>query len=61
MRTRQAGESALLLLDAVDLLERAGISYAVVGAMAAAVHGVVRASMDADAVTRTTPSAPCCR
>ena len=50
MRTRQAGESALLLLDAVDLLERAGISYAVVGAMAAAVHGVVRASMDADAV-----------
>ena len=59
MRARQAGESALLLLDAVDLLERAGISYAVVGAMAAAVHGVVRASMDA--VTRTTPSAPCCR
>lgn len=50
MRTRQAGESALLLLDAVDLLDRAGIPYAVVGAMAAAVHGVVRASMDADAV-----------
>jgi hypothetical protein len=50
MRTRQAGESALLLLDAVDVLERAGIAYAVVGAMAAAVHGVVRASMDADAV-----------
>lgn len=50
MRTRQAGESALLLLDAVDLLERAGISYAVVGAMAAAVHGAVRASLDADAV-----------
>lgn len=50
MRTRQAGESALLLLDAVEVLERAGIAYAVVGAMAAAVHGVVRASMDADAV-----------
>lgn len=50
MRTRQAGESALLLLDAVDVLVRAGVSYAVVGAMAAAVHGVVRASMDADAV-----------
>ncbi|MDH5254633.1 MAG: hypothetical protein OEW72_01845 [Gammaproteobacteria bacterium] len=41
-----------MLLDAVDLLERAGISYVVVGAMAAAVHGVVRASMDADAVIR---------
>lgn len=50
MRTRQAGESALLLLDAVDVLDKAGIGYAVVGAMAAAVHGVVRASMDADAV-----------
>lgn len=50
MRTRQAGESALLLLDAVDLLEQAGIPYAVVGAMAAAAHGVVRASLDADAV-----------
>jgi hypothetical protein len=55
MRTRQAGESALLLLDAVDLLERAGIAYAVVGAMAAAVHGVVRASMDADAVISLPP------
>ena len=55
MRTRQAGESALLLLDAVDLLERAGIAYAVVGAMAAAVHGVVRASMDADAVILLPP------
>ncbi|MCU0976265.1 MAG: hypothetical protein MUC71_08135 [Steroidobacteraceae bacterium] len=50
MRTRQAGESALLLLDAIDLLQQSGIAYAVVGAMAAAVHGVVRASMDADAV-----------
>lgn len=50
MRTRQAGESALLLLDAVDVLDKAGVAYAVVGAMAAAVYGVVRASMDADAV-----------
>jgi hypothetical protein len=31
-------------------LERENVSYAVVGAMAASVHGVVRASMDADAV-----------
>jgi hypothetical protein len=50
MRTRRAGESALLLLDAIDLLQREKLSYAVVGAMAASVHGVVRASMDADAV-----------
>lgn len=50
MRTHQAGESALLLLDAVEVLDKAGVAYAVVGAMAAAVHGVVRASMDADAV-----------
>jgi predicted nucleotidyltransferase len=50
MRTKQPGESALLLLDAVDLLARNGVSYAVIGAMAASVHGVVRASIDADAV-----------
>lgn len=50
MRTRKAGESALLLLDAVAVLKTACIDYAVVGAMAAAVHGVVRASTDADAV-----------
>ena len=50
MRARQPGESALLLLDAIDLLKRANVSYAVVGAMAASVHGVVRASMDAYAV-----------
>jgi hypothetical protein len=50
MRAQRAGESALLLLDAVDVLNGAGISYAVIGAMAASVHGVVRASMDADAL-----------
>jgi hypothetical protein len=31
-------------------LNRANVPYAVVGAMAASVHGIVRASMDADAV-----------
>jgi len=50
MRTQRPGESALLLLDAVDVLNSAGVSYAVIGAMAASVHGVVRASVDADAV-----------
>jgi hypothetical protein len=50
MRARQPGESALLLLDVVEVLAGAGVPYAVVGAMAAAVHGAVRASLDADAV-----------
>jgi hypothetical protein len=50
MRAQRSGESALLLLDAIDLLKRENVAYAVVGAMAASVHGVVRASMDADAV-----------
>jgi hypothetical protein len=50
MRTRARGESALLLLDVVRVLQERAVDYAVVGAMAAAVHGVVRASMDADAI-----------
>lgn len=50
MRTQGPGESALLLLDAVTVLRRQGVAYAVIGAMAASVHGAVRASLDADAV-----------
>ena len=50
MRTSSPGQSALLMLDVADLLAAKHIRYAVVGAMAAAVHGVVRASLDADAV-----------
>jgi len=50
MRTTGGGQSALLLFDAIGVLNRETISYAVVGAMAASVHGVVRASIDADAV-----------
>ncbi|HVS75400.1 MAG TPA: hypothetical protein VHE11_00590 [Steroidobacteraceae bacterium] len=50
MRTKGPGESALLLLDAVSVLREQGVTYAVIGAMAASVHGVVRASMDADAI-----------
>jgi hypothetical protein len=37
-------------LDVVDLLDKSGIPYAVIGAMAASVHGIVRGSVDADAV-----------
>jgi hypothetical protein len=54
MRTRRSGESALLLLDAVEVLGGERVDYAVVGAMAASVHRVVRASLDADAVLSIT-------
>jgi len=54
VRTTGAGQSALLLLDAVELLVDEKVDYAVVGAMAASVHGVVRASFDADAVLMLT-------
>jgi len=50
MRTDAAGQSALLMVDVAEVLAARGIPYAVIGAMAAAVHGVVRASLDADAV-----------
>lgn len=50
MRARGAGESALLLLDVVERLGAERVGYAVIGAMAASVHGLVRASVDADVV-----------
>ena len=48
MRASRSGESALLLLDVVDFLVSQNVEYAVIGALAASVHGAVRASMDAD-------------
>lgn len=48
MRPRGPGESVLLLLDAVDVLRVRGTKYAVVGALAASVHGALRGSADAD-------------
>jgi len=50
MRTSAPGQSALLMADVAEFLTTQGVRYAVIGAMAAAVHGVVRASLDADAV-----------
>ena len=50
MRPSQSGESALLLLDVIDVLNAEQVQYAVIGAFAASVHGAVRASMDADVV-----------
>jgi hypothetical protein len=55
VRTRGAGEAALLLLDVVELLGAERIDYAVIGAMAASVHGLVRASVDADLVLSLPP------
>lgn len=54
MRANGPGQSARLLLDVIELLDREQIEYAVIGAMAAAVHGIVRASADADAVVPVT-------
>ncbi|HXW91709.1 MAG TPA: hypothetical protein VEK33_14255 [Terriglobales bacterium] len=48
MRTTRSGESLLLLLDALDLLDKRKVQYAVIGALAASLHGAVRASLDAD-------------
>ena len=53
MRTHRSGESALLLLDVVELLTGRKTQYAVIGALAASIHGAVRASMDADVVLST--------
>src|SRR5271167_4100822 len=50
VRSTGVGQSALLLLDAIAVLSSEGIDYAVIGAMAASIYGVVRASIDADAV-----------
>ena len=50
MRARGPGESARLLLDVVDVLAGRSIDYAVIGALAASLHGAGRASLDADLV-----------
>ncbi|HEY0684841.1 MAG TPA: hypothetical protein VGD45_21065 [Steroidobacter sp.] len=50
MRATTRGESALLLIDVLDVLRAKSVTYAIIGAMAGAVHGVVRASLDADAI-----------
>jgi len=50
MRTDKGGQSALLLLDVVEILRREKVDYAVIGAFALSVLGVVRATMDVDAL-----------
>ena len=55
MRTQQAGQSALLFIDVVEILQREKVDYAVIGAFALSVHGTVRGTMDVDAVLFTPP------
>lgn len=50
MKARAPGQSSLLLLDIVEVLSAIKIDYAVIGAVAAAVYGSVRATTDADAL-----------
>jgi hypothetical protein len=50
MRTQAPGQSSLLFLDVAQILIAEKIAYAVVGALAAAVHGEVRGTTDADAL-----------
>jgi predicted nucleotidyltransferase len=56
MRTDQVGQSPLLLLDVIEILTSEGVEYAVVGALAAAVYGTIRASADADALVSASVS-----
>jgi predicted nucleotidyltransferase len=50
VRADRPGQSALLLLDAVQILRREGVDYLVIGAFALSVHGVIRGSSDVDAL-----------
>jgi len=50
MRANGPGQSALLLTDVIDILNKLHIPYAIIGAFAASFYGIVRASIDADAV-----------
>ncbi|HBR15816.1 MAG TPA: hypothetical protein DD723_09820 [Candidatus Omnitrophica bacterium] len=50
MRTTGPGQSTLLLIDVIETLNRCHIPYAIIGAFAVSFYGIVRASLDADAV-----------
>lgn len=56
MKARGPGQSPLLLLDVAAILAEQKIEYAVIGAMAAAVHGSIRATTDADALVSVSMS-----
>jgi predicted nucleotidyltransferase len=55
MRTSRGGQSALLLLDVAEILRDEKVDYAIIGAFALTVLGVVRATTDVDALLFTKP------
>jgi hypothetical protein len=55
VRTSKGGQSALLLLDVVEILRSEKVDYAIIGAFALTILGVVRATTDVDALLFTTP------
>jgi hypothetical protein len=55
VRTDKGGQSALLLLDVLEILRREKLDYAVIGAFALTVLGVVRATTDVDVLLFTIP------
>jgi predicted nucleotidyltransferase len=50
MKARGPGQSVLLLLDVAAVLADQDTDYVVIGALAASVHGSIRATTDADAL-----------
>jgi len=56
VRATGPGQSLLLLVDVVAILDEQDIEYAVVGALAASVYGTIRATTDADAVVSASRS-----
>ena len=50
MTTTGPGQSVQLLLSIIPILNQLGVRYATVGALAVSYYGVVRASLDADAI-----------
>jgi hypothetical protein len=56
MKARGPGQSPLLLLDVAAVLAKEEVEYAVIGAVAASVHGSIRATTDADALVSVSPT-----
>ncbi len=50
MKSIGPGESSLLFLDVIKVLDKCKVPYAIIGAFAASFYGLVRASLDVDAV-----------
>ena len=58
MKAKGPGQSAIVLLNVIDILNKLRIPYAVIGAFAASFHGIVRGTLDADALIPLARSLP---